>query len=125
MRPDPGGNFASDTHRRVLAHLTPPDAEFGWQPLPLLLRLNSDADTPFPPIGEAGLADFDAGQEQLGEVLKDLRKEGLAVCHKGGIWQMTEKGFDLLAGPIANEPDPDEPVKGPAAIAIDPTPIGK
>jgi hypothetical protein len=125
MKPDPGGIFASDVHRRVLAHLTTPDAETGWQPLPLVLRLSGDFDTPIPPVDANGIADLPAGQSQVEEILAELKAEGFAVRHKGDVWQMTQKGFGALTGPIANEPDPDAPVEGPAAIAVEPTPIGK
>lgn len=122
-QPDPGGIFATDTHRRVLAHLTTPDQEIGWQPLALLLRVNPDPNTPFPPLDDRGVADLDAGLDGLKEILGELEAEGYAVQHEGEVWQMTQAGFDALTGPIANEPDPDAPVVGPARI--EPTPIGR
>lgn len=125
MKPDPGSIFASDIHRRVLAHLTPPDADFGWQPLPLVLRLSGDFDTPIPPLDDKGLPDLDAGKDRLEEILSELAGDDLAICHEGDVWQMTQKGFDALTGPIADEPEPDSPVGGPAAIAVEPTPIGR
>lgn len=123
MRPDPGGVFASDIHRRVLAHLTTPDQDIGWAPLALVLRVNADPHLPFPPVDGRGLADLDGGVKQITEVLGELKAKGFAVKHKGNVWQMTQKGFDALTGPIANEPEPDAPVVGPARI--EPTPIGK
>lgn len=108
---DPGGQFASDVHRRVLGHLTTPKEKAGWDPEALLERLDPDDHTPLDTVPE------------LVEVLDELKAEGLAAKHKGGLWQQTQKGFDLLTGPIANEPAPGaEPVR-PAKIA--PTPIGK
>lgn len=124
MKPDPGGVFASDVHRRVLAHLTTPDADSGWQPLPLVLRLAGDFDTPIPPLDDKGLADLDVGQAKVEEILGELKAEGFVKRHKGDVWQMTPKGYEALTGPIANEPDPDAPVEGPAVI-VAPTLIGK
>lgn len=120
-RPDPGGIFASDTHRRVLAHLSTPDAKVGWSLPALVIRLAPDADTPIPPRDEYGFANIGAGVEALEPILADLKAEGFARRHAGDVWQMTKKGFEALTGPIANEPGPDAKRVGPAVIG--PTPL--
>jgi hypothetical protein len=109
---DPGGQFASDVHRRVLGHLSTPKEKVGWEPEALLARVDPDHGTPITDVDE------------LVAVLEELKAEGLAVEHKGGVWQQTKAGFDLLTGPIANEPEPGAEPTGPAKIAT-PTPIGK
>lgn len=106
---DPGGNFASDVHRRVLGHLSTPKEKMGWEPEALLARVDPDLSTPMTDV------------EELLLVLEDLKDEGLAVEHAGGVWQQTKDGFDLLTGPIANEPPPGATPEGPARIG--PTPI--
>lgn len=91
MDPDPGGIFASDTHRRVLAHLPVP----GGDPTSvedLAVRVAPDAFT-----------NFDSPDE-LEDVLLDLEGDGHAGNTKAG-WKQTKKGADALNGPIANEPE--------------------
>lgn len=92
--PDPGQVFASDVHRRVLAHLAVPGAEDN-EPLevsPLIQRLNPDGANPF--FTEADAKDLE-------EVLKDLEADGYA-SGKGG-WHMTKKGFEAITGPVGGE----------------------
>lgn len=93
--PDPGGVFASDTHRRVLGHLSQSD--------PIDLH----------PLGHRISADPDHGLstvEELEEVLTSLKADGFASQSKDG-WKMTQKGFDAITGPNANEPTPGGPAE--------------
>jgi len=123
LRPDPAGIFDSDVHRRVLAHLSTPDSEVGWTVPALLYRIAPDQHTPMPPVDEYGFADGAAGVGELTKILTELKSDGYAKRHAGDVWQMSQKGFDALTGPIANEPSPDEPVQGPAVL-LGPTEIG-
>lgn len=93
---DPGGRLASDTHRRVLGHLTLPSDGYGWSEPALLARMGPDVGTNIVTV------------EELQQVLGELESEQLAIRHPGDIWQMSQGGFDLLTGPIANEPGPDQ-----------------
>lgn len=114
-RPDPGGNFVTDTHRRVLGHLAPPDAGYGYTVEALAARLHPDAHTP-----------ISAGDvEPLGEILDELKADGHAREAKPGIWAMTKPGFALLTGPIADEPEPGAEGSTPAPILSPdaPTPL--
>jgi hypothetical protein len=112
---DPGGIFASDAHRRILGHLATPDATYGWEVTPLLARVGPDPHTPFDQGDESGIS----------TVLNDLASEGYAKCHEGGVWVMTQAGFDALAGPIANEPGPGAAPSAPAPLGpLRPTPLG-
>lgn len=86
--PDPGGVFASDAHRRVMAHLPNPDDEPVSIEDLIVQRINRDPHT---------LAHFDDAAEVL-EVLKDLESEGHAKQLKDG-WKNTPAGFDTLTGP--------------------------
>lgn len=125
-RPDPGGQFASDVHRRVAAHLHSEEEGMGWPLGALLGRLAEDHATPIPPIqivGEVGVPDYVTGVAQLEAVLADLKADGL-VANDGEVWVVTQDGLDLLTGPIANEPEPDAPVEGPAVLDLGPVPIG-
>ena len=123
LRPDPAGIFDSDVHRRVLGHLSTPDSEVGWTVPALLYRLAPDQHTPMPPVDEYGFADGAAGVAELNEILADLKSAGYAKRHAGDVWQMSQKGFDALTGPIANEPPPEAEPSGPAMI-LGPTEIG-
>lgn len=122
-RPDPAGVFDSDTHRRVLGHLSTPDADYGWEVEPLLARLAADPYTPFPENPES--LDISAEVEALTVVLDDLAGKGHAREYKGGIWRMTQAGFDALTGPSANGPGEPGPADlGPLKTAARSTPIG-
>lgn len=110
-RPDPGGHFASDAHRRVLGALSTPEEDYGWSAVALTARLEPDEHTPNDTDVEA--------------ILGELKADGYAksVKVKGtDVFTMTAKGFDLLTGPIADEPDPNAPVEGPAKLDV-PTPF--
>lgn len=103
--PDPGGIFASDAHRRVMAHLPNPDDEALSVDDLILERVNQDPHT---------LAHFDDAAEVL-EVLKDLEADGHAKELKSG-WKNTAQGFDALTGP----PSTEAAEEAPATIGLDP-----
>lgn len=87
---DPGGVFATDTHRRVLAALSHPDMT--WDEDELLERVGSNEWTQ---IGsnESG---------ELKSILSDLESDGDAKKNKDG-WKMTKAGLDKLGAPIPGE----------------------
>lgn len=87
MSDDLGGNFASDVHRRVLAHLPPPDGK-GTDARTLFNRLAPDEHTP-------------VGVDEVADVLADLEADGDAT-QKGG-WKQTKAGYKVLTGPIAED----------------------
>lgn len=89
---DPGGRFGSDVHRRVLAHLSTPTDDYGWSEPALLERMRPDVGTNIDNL------------EELRQVLGELESDGHATRHEGDVWQMSQDGFDVLTGPIANEP---------------------
>lgn len=104
--PDPGGRFASDAHRRVMAHLPNPDDDAITVEDLILDRINRDPHT---------LAHFSSADE-VTAVLEELEADGYAKQLKSG-WKNTADGFDLLTGP------PDERFMGdaPATIGLSPT----
>ncbi len=96
---DPGGVFASDTHRRVLAHLPLPDAD------PMVVYDDSSSDVRTlrrsslwhrlqPDVGTS----FDDPAE-VADVLADLEAEGFCSQTKAG-WKMTKKGLEALNAPV-------------------------
>jgi hypothetical protein len=94
-RPDPGGVFKSDTHRRVLAALPTESAvELGYALDPVLL----DANIPF------NVRDVDT-LEAFKRVLQDLRDEGY-VALDGDAVKRTVEGTAALEAGEAVEPDP-------------------
>lgn len=101
---DPGGKFASDAHRRVMAHLPNPDDD----PMPVEdlidARINQDPHT---------LAHFSSADEVVA-VLEDLEADGYAKKLKDG-WKNTADGFEVLTGP----PDENRP-DSPATLGLDP-----
>lgn len=107
MGQDPGGVFPSNEHRKVLAHLPVPSADYGWTPSQLVERMRPDVDTHF------------VREDQMLLVLEDLRASGDAEewvhgrSHQG--WRQTVHGHNRLTGPIADEPPPapasEEPPK--------------
>jgi hypothetical protein len=80
---DPGGVFASDTHRRTLAHLTSDAMSLE----DLYTRMIPDAST-----------DFD-DEAELAEVLSDLEADGYASETAAG-WKQTKRGLDALNAPV-------------------------
>ena len=102
---DPGSVFASDAHRRVMAHLPNPDDDpISVEDL-IVERINKDPHT---------LAHFKTADE-LVEVLKDLASEGHAKQLKDG-WKNTADGFAALTGPPAET----DAAHVPAVIGLDP-----
>lgn len=95
--PDPGGVFASDTHRRVLGHLHDEPQELNA----LGYRVSDDANHGLETVAE------------LAEVLQDLEADGHAKSTDAG-WKLTKNGLDALQAPLPNEPS--GPVK-PALLA--------
>lgn len=97
---DPGGNFPSNVHRRVLGHLSTHLDDYGWSASQLVDRMRQDASTWF------------EHHEQIQPVLDELEKAGDAVHHPQHGWKMTEQGFRKLTGPIQEV----EHKPGPAVI---------
>ena len=88
MSADPGGNFASDAHRRVMANLPNPD------------DAPTDVDGLLGRIAQDDYLELDA--EELGEILADLEADGDAAELKDG-WKNTKSGYAVLTGPIAED----------------------
>jgi CBS-domain-containing membrane protein len=84
--PDPGGVFASDAHRRVMANAPNPDDD----PLSVeeLLEQRVAKDE-----------HLDIDRDDLEDVLKDLEADGHVKQLKDG-WKNTPDGFAALTGPI-------------------------
>jgi hypothetical protein len=78
---DPGGVFASDTHRRVLGSLFKVGPS--WPVEDLMARINNDQHTKVDDT------------EELSEVLKDLEADGY-VSEKQDGWGMTAAGLKAL-----------------------------
>lgn len=87
-KPDPGGDFDSDVHRRVLAATPTADME-----LSVYERV-------------AGDTELDLEDDEVDEVEKDLEADGYVSSLKDG-WRLTKKGHDLLTGPPKEERDGD------------------
>lgn len=104
--PDPGGIFASDAHRRVMAHLPNPDDDPVSTEDLIYQRINYDPHT---------LAHFEDATE-VADVLDDLKRDGHAKQLKHG-WKCTDDGFDFLTGP----PDETTMSQAPASIGLDPS----
>ena len=102
MTADPGGNFASDAHRRVMAHLpNPDDPAMELSTTCMAERIGPDQHT-------------GADADEVKEILKDLEALGYAKQLKSG-WKNTKEGFDVLTGP------PDESaVAGSGDLGLDP-----
>lgn len=83
---DPGGNFASDVHRRVMCAVANPDQD------------PTDLDEVINRVAADEHCNVEAGE--VSEVLADLEADG-DVRSKGGGWQNTKSGFEVLSGPIA------------------------
>lgn len=86
--PDPGGNFASDAHRRVMAALANPDEDH-ISVEGLVKRVDRDDH-------------LDLGRDEAVEILADLEADGDATQTKNG-WKNTKSGFEALTGPIAGD----------------------
>jgi hypothetical protein len=86
---DPGGNFASDAHRRVMANVPNPD-EAGLPIEAIQRRIDLGDDY------------LDLEPSELEEVLKDLEADGDVEEVNTG-WRNTDLGFEALTGPIAED----------------------
>lgn len=104
-QPDPGGHFASDAHRRVMAHLPNPDDDPMSVENLIVDRINEDPHA---------LAHFTSADEVVA-VLEDLEADGHAKNLKDG-WKNTSDGFEVLTGP----PDETAAMQAPATIGLDP-----
>lgn len=104
-RPDPGGTFASDAHRRVMAHLPNPDDDPVSVEALIRDRINRDPHT---------LVHFTSASE-VAAVLDDLEDDGYAKKLKSG-WKNTAAGFEVLTGP----PDESALADAPATIGLAP-----
>lgn len=83
-RPDPGGNFASDEHRRVLAAVNNDDIE----------------RVPFEVVADRVIRDdqLNLSQADILEILKDLEADGDVNRTDEG-YDSTEMGQEALQGP--------------------------
>jgi hypothetical protein len=86
---DPGGAFATDTHRRVMANVPNPDDD----PLSVDELLAER-------VAKDDYLDVDA--DELAETLADLEADGHAKKTKAG-WKNTPAGFKALTGPPEEE----------------------
>lgn len=94
--PDPGGVFASDTHRRVLSHVPDPGADaMGLHPL-------GHRISPDPHHGLAHVDDLQA-------VLDDLEAEGFVKKGKDDTYITTDEGMAALAAPAPETAGPVTP----------------
>lgn len=110
LKPDPAGIFDSDAHRRVLAHLSTPDSDYGWTIEALSTsRMAGDYSLVHQRVGEGETAPTPA--EVLAEILAWAVQNGYAEANAQGAYRQTPAGHELLA----TEPiDPGTP--GPALI---------
>jgi hypothetical protein len=86
---DPGGVFASDTHRRVMANVPNPDDEA--LPVDELLAER---------VAKDDYLDLDA--RELTDALDDLEADGHVKQTKNG-WKNTPAGFKALTAPPEEE----------------------
>lgn len=126
FRPDPGGRFASDEHRRILAHLPVPpeihendtativaEAErrglIGTdERLPDELPVSRTLDSLLKRLRDVDLAQTGhVTLEDIGEILKDLEADGY-VTLTGDEASMTRKGYETLTSGQSDEPAPLE-----------------
>jgi hypothetical protein len=103
---DPGGVFASDAHRRVMAHLPNPDQDPATVEDLITQRINQDPHT---------LAHFNDAS-QVAAVLDELEGDGHAKQLKDG-WKNTPDGFKALTGPPS---DTAVPPAVSSVIGLDP-----
>lgn len=85
MSDDPGGVFASDAHRRVLAHLPIPSQD-PMDSETFLSRVASDDG-------------YEYVADEVQDVLLDLEADGHASELKDG-WRQTKKGLEALQAPV-------------------------
>lgn len=117
LSPDPAGVLLSDAHRRVLAHLSTPDSDYGWTVQALTnsrmagdyslvhYHLPRGATKPVPDPSAPPSA------EVLAEILSWATENGYAEVNADGAYRQTVAGHELLSvAPL----DPGTP--GPAKI---------
>ena len=84
---DPGGNFASDAHRRVCGHIpTPKDDPMSLTDL--FIRMVRDEGS-----------EYITDEVQAALVIEDLVTSGLVEKIENG-WRQTSDGYDLLNAPV-------------------------
>lgn len=91
---DPGGNFETDAHRRVCAHLPVPEDD----PITLaelFVRIWPDQHTPIP------------DEVALALIVEDLVKLEYVEKVDNGLKQTTA-GYETLCGPVEGEEPKDE-----------------
>lgn len=106
---DQGGHFESDVHRRVLGHLSTPTDGYGWSAAALFERMGVDEGTRARQDEDGKAAPLLNSVDELNDVLDDLRVKEYAesiTVGDGSVWRMTQEGYDLLTGGIADEPGP-------------------
>jgi hypothetical protein len=108
--PDPAGVLLSDAHRRVLAHLSTPESDYGWTVEALATsRMAGDYSLVHQRVADGETAPAPA--DVLAEILGWAVTEGYAQASPGGAYRQTQAGHDLLSvSPL----DPGSP--GPAKI---------
>lgn len=107
--PDPAGVLPSDAHRRVLAHLSTPDSDYGWT-LQALQTSRMAGDYSLVHRGDDG-ADVLSAIDVLSSILDWALANDYAECNAEGAYRQTPAGHALLEiAPV----DPGAP--GPAAI---------
>ena len=82
--PDPGGNFATDVHRRVVCAL--PDPDEGFQTVDWILERVDRDDY------------LSIDRDELTETLSDLEADGDCKQNKAGEWVSTKAGHEALTG---------------------------
>lgn len=88
--PDPGGNFASDAHRRVLMAV-PTEADHVDEQRNVPHTLDDIFDRIFRD------EQFNPAPEEITEILSDLEADGDVTQVEGG-WLLTQQGADVGAG---------------------------
>jgi hypothetical protein len=108
--PDPAGVLESDAHRRVLAHLSTPDSDYGWTIEALSTsRMAGDYSLHHQRVPEGETAPAPA--DVLAEILAWAVSGGYAEQSAAGAYRQTPAGHELLSTPPL---DPGTP--GPANI---------
>jgi hypothetical protein len=108
--PDPAGILDSDAHRRVLAHLSTPDSDYGWTVEALATsRMAGDYSLVHQRVAEGEAAPTPS--EVLAEIIAWAVEHGYAELNTGGAYRQTAAGHELLSTPPI---DPGTP--GPATI---------
>jgi hypothetical protein len=110
LKPDPAAVLDSDAHRRVLAHLSTPDSDYGWTVEALATsRMAGDYSLVHQRVGEGETAPAPA--EVLSEILAWAVTNGYAEQSAAGAYRQTQAGHELLSTPPL-----DPGTAGPANI---------